>query len=253
MRTLKIFAFASAAVAMLFSCQKGTDEVVNNPEVQGTFTVTANYTEPVADDTRTAFVDTTNPYVKWLATDEIKVWEFIDGTQNAYFNTAKDGTHLIDDGKTATFDVVLDGDDKEGATSYCYTAVYPAYGVDTSTGEKKFYYFEIPASQMLSEDSNFAEGSDILIGKPINMNSRISTTTNLEVQFKRPGTVVALTLKGITAGETISSVKITAPTGQKIAGRCKVNLITGEVPEDEKAYYGGTNEITLNCNNIAAT
>ena len=49
----------------------------------------------------------------------------------------------------------------------------------------------------------------------------------------------------------ISSVKITAPEGQKIAGRCKIDLTTGEV--SDKAYEGGTNEITLNCGNATAT
>lgn len=246
-KTFRLFAFAAAAVAMLSSCAK--EAVVSNEEDTGkTFTVTAEYTEPNTDS-KTAFVDDDNPYIKWQSTDQIRVYEFIDGEQNAYFKTAEDGTHLSADSKKATFDVVLHGDDKEGATSYCYTAIYPATGVQKSNS---FYYFEIPASQTLSEGGNFAEESDVLIGKPVTMTSRISETENLEVQFKRPGTIVALTLKGITAGEAISSVKITAPEGQKIAGRCKVNLQTGEVPEADKAYYGGTNEITLNCS-ITAT
>lgn len=246
-KTFRLFAFAAAAVAMLSSCAK--EAVVSNEEDTGkTFTVTAEYTEPNTDS-KTAFVDGDNPYIKWQSTDQIRVYEFIDGEQNAYFKTAEDGTHLSADSKKATFDVDLLGNDKEGATSYCYTAIYPATGVQKSNN---FYYFEIPASQTLSEGGNFAEGSDVLIGKPVTMTSRISETENLEVQFKRPGTIVALTLKGITAGEAISSVKITAPEGQKIAGRCKVNLQTGEVPEADKAYYGGTNEITLNCG-ITAT
>lgn len=246
-KTFRLFAFAAAAVAMLSSCAK--EAVVSNEEDTGkTFTVTAEYTEPNTDS-KTAFVDGDNPCIKWQSTDQIRVYEFIDGEQNAYFKTDENGTHLSADSKKATFDVGLYGDDKEGATSYCYTAIYPATGVQKSNN---FYYFEIPASQTLSEGGNFAEGSDVLIGKPVTMTSRISETENLEVQFKRPGTIVALTLKGITAGEAISSVKVTAPTGQKIAGRCKVNLQTGEVPEADKAYYGGTNEITLNCS-ITAT
>lgn len=244
-KTFRFFAFAAVAVAMLFSCAKET--AVSNEEDTGrTFTVTAEYTEPNTD-VKTAFVDGDSPYVKWLSDDKIRVYEFIDGSQNAYFSTADNGTRLSDDGKTATFDVSLYGQDRQGATAYCYTAVYPANGVVKSSD---FYYFEIPASQTLV-DGNFAANADILIGKPVNMDSRITTTTNLEVQFKRPGTVVALTLKGITSGETISSVKITAPEGQKIAGRSKVNLLTGEI--SDKAYYGGTNVITLNCGDAVAT
>ncbi|MBQ0081520.1 MAG: hypothetical protein KBS95_08250 [Alistipes sp.] len=234
---------------MLVSCQKGTNDI-NTIENQGVFTVTADYVEPVADVTKTAFVDDENPYVKWLSTDKIIVYESIDG-EYKYHHNQKGDIILSDNDKQAKFNISLytpTGVVPTGNT-FCYTAIYPATGVNEGTG---FYYFEIPASQTLSEDGNFASNADILIGKPINMNSRISTTTNLEVQFKRPGTVVALTLKGITAGETISSVKVTAPEGKKIAGRCKIDLITGVVPEDEKAYYGGTNEITLNCN-ITAT
>lgn len=245
-KIFRLFAFAAAAVAMLSSCAK--EEVVSNEEDNGkTFTVTAKYTEPVAD-TKTAFVDGENPYVKWQSSDQIIVYESIDG-EYKYYHSQKDNIILSDDDKKATFSINLhtpSGGAPTG-TEYCYTAFYPADCVKEGTG---FYYIEIPSNQILN-DNNFATGSDILIGKPIRMNSRISETSNIEVQFKRPGTVVALTLKGITANETISSVKITAPAGEKIVGRCKVNRTNGEV--SDKAYYGGTNVITLNCSNAVAT
>lgn len=246
MKTLKFFAFAAAAVAMLSSCAK--ESVVSNKEDNGkTFTVTAEYTEPVAD-TKTAFVDGENPYVKWQSSDQIIVYESIDGEYKCY-HSQKGNIILSDDDKKATFSINLhtpSGGAPTG-TEYCYTAFYPADCVKEGTG---FYYIEIPSIQDLN-DNNFATDSDILIGKPIRMNSRISETNNIEVQFKRPGTVVALTLKGIMANETISSVKITAPAEEKIVGRCKVNRTNGEV--SDKAYYGGTNVITLNCSDVVAT
>ena len=252
-RSFGILASAIAAVAMLGACQKeqvnsqdnGSEQKV--AELFGTFTVKADYTEPVAEaSTKTALVDGDNPYAKWLPTDKINMWEFVDGTENACFQTAQDGTHLGDNDKSATFDISLGRTDPEGST-YCYTAIYPESAV-TKNGET--YSFEIPATQTLV-DGNLAANADILIGKPVIQGSRISSGSSINVQFKRPGTAVKLTLKDITAGDLISSVKITAPEGQKIAGRCKIDLTTGEV--SDKAYEGGTNEITLNCGNATAT
>lgn len=252
-RSYGILASAIAAVAMLGACQKeqinrqDNNSEQNIPEAFGTFTVKAEYTEPVAEaSTKTALEDGDNSYVKWLPTDKISMWEFVDYGYNACFQTAQDGTHLSDGDKSATFDISLNGTDPAGST-YCYTAIYPE-GAVTENGE--IYSFEIPATQTLV-NGNFAANADILIGKPVTQASRINSGTNISVQFKRPGTAVGLTLKGITAGELISSVKITAPDGQKIAGRCKIDLTTGEV--SDKAYEGGTNEITLNCGNIVAT
>ena len=252
-RSFEIIASAAAVVAMLGACQKeqvnsqdnGSEQKV--AELFGTFTVSADYTEPVAEaSTKTALVDVDNPYVKWLPTDKINMWEFVDEKENACFQTAQDGTHLSDGGKSATFDITLGGTDPTG-NEYCYTAIYPEGAVTENGG---IYSFEIPATQTLV-NGNFAANADILIGKPVTQASRISSGTNISVQFKRPGTAVKLTLKGITAGDLISSVKITAPEGQKIAGRCKIDLTTGEV--SDKAYENGTNEITLNCGNIEAT
>lgn len=252
-RSFGIIASAAAVVAMLGACQKEQVNSQDNSSEQniseafGTFTVNADYTEPVTGtSTKTALVDSDNPYVKWLSTDKINMWEFVDGKENACFQTAQDGTHLGDNDKSATFDITLGGTDPEGST-YCYTAIYPEGAVTENGG---IYSFEIPATQTLV-NGNFAANADILIGKPVTQASRINSGTNISVQFKRPGTAVKLTLKGITAGELISSVKITAPEGQKIAGRCKIDLTTGEV--SDKAYENGTNEITLNCGNIVAT
>lgn len=252
-RSFEILASAVAVVVMLETCQKeqvnsqdnGSEQKV--AELFGTFTVKADYTEPVAEaSTKTALVDGDNPYVKWLSTDKINMWEFVDGTENACFQTAQDGTHLGDNDKSATFDISLGRTDPEGST-YCYTAIYPEGAVTENGG---IYSFEIPATQTLV-NGNFAANADILVGKPVIQGSRISSGSSINVQFKRPGTAVKLTLKGITAGDMISSVKITAPEGRKIAGRCKIDLTTGEV--SDKAYENGTNEITLNCGNIEAT
>ena len=252
-RSFEIIASAAAVVAMLGACQKEWTDIQDNNSEQkvteafGTFTVKADYTEPVAEaSTKTALVDGNNPYVKWLSTDKINMWEFVDGTENACFQTVQDGTHLSDGDKSATFDITLGGTDPTG-NEYCYTAIYPD-GAVTKNGE--IYSFEIPATQTLV-NGNFAANADILIGKPVIQGSRINSGTNISVQFKRPGTAVKLTLKGITVGDLISSVKITAPEGQKIAGRCKMDLTTGEV--SDKAYENGTNEITLNCGNATAT
>ncbi|MBQ0080062.1 MAG: hypothetical protein KBS95_00725 [Alistipes sp.] len=240
-KSLKILTFSSVIVTLFSACQKLN---VEQDITLGTFTVQADYTEPNAEDTKTALVDGTNPYVKWLASDKINVWEAVDDKNNACFSTLK--TNLSDNDKSATFDIQLSGTDPKG-TKYCYTSIYPEGAVTASGG---IYSFEIPATQTLL-NGNFAANADILIGKPVIIDSRISNGTGISVRFKRPGTAVKLTLKGISVGEKINVIKISAPSGKKIAGRCKVNLLTGDITD--KAYQSGINEITLKCNgNIAS-
>ena len=244
-KSLKILTFSLVVASLYGACQKlNTDEEEGMPIALGTFTVQADYTVPIEKDTKTALVDGTNPYVKWLSTDKINMWEFVDNKKNACFPTSK--TNLSNNDKSATFDISLSGSAPLGS-EYCYTAIYPEGAVTENGGT---YSFVIPATQTLV-NGNFAANADILVGKPVIWGSRMSSGSNISVQFKRPGTAVKLTLKGITAGEKISSVKIKAPEGQKIAGRCKVNLLTGDVTD--KAYQDSTNEITLICNDRIAT
>lgn len=239
---LKIFAVIAALVSVLSACQK-IEETQDTPEDQEIhFTVTADSVEPVADvATKTAFVDEANPYVAWLSTDAISLWEIVDDHYNSFDSSS---AVLGTGGKTASFDVTLTGE--VNGNQYVYTAVYPQGAVSKSSSN--FYYFEIPSTQTLV-NGNFAADADVLISKPKNPTSRISGSQSF--QFKRPGTVVKLTLKGITKDETISKITLTAPSANDIAGRCKVDLKTGAVTDE--AYYGGTNVIILNCNNIVAT
>ena len=90
------------------------------------------------------------------------MWEFVDGKENACFQTVQDGTHLGDNDKSATFDISLNRTDPVGST-YCYTAIYPEGAVTENGG---IYSFEIPATQTLV-NGNFAANADILIGKPV--------------------------------------------------------------------------------------
>lgn len=227
----KVFALAAAAVAMLSGCQK--EAAMQKEQPVARFTVTAG-----SVDTKTEFVDGANPYVKWNASDAIRVYEFADGAYKYYHSS--NGTTLSDSDKKATFTVDLYGTITDPVEEYTYAAVYPANGVNKSSD---FYFFEIPSSQTLSNGVNLADGADVLISKPVKRATRIGDSEDLIFNFKRPGTVVALSLKGITAGETISKVTLTAPTGVDIVGRSKINLTTGEVYAP--AYYGGKNYVDL--------
>lgn len=244
MKTLKYFIPVVLAFVVIAGCQK---ETVSKDEVKGEelcVTVTADVVETSNENgSKTAMVDDgVTPYAKWLSTDEIKLWEFMDGEKKNYFQTSS--TTLSPDEKTATFTLSTYGK-AEGGTTYTYTAIYPANGVAQS---ENFFYFEIPANQTLS-GTNFDPNADVMIGKPLNRDSRLTELENLNFQFKRPGTVVKLTIKGIWEGEKISSITVTAP--ENIAGRCKVDMLTGVV--SDKAYYGGTNKISLSCDDVVAT
>ena len=91
--------------------------------------------------------------------------------------------------------------------------------------------------------------SDVLISEQLdNGSARIENGTESLFTFHRLGTVVRLQLKGITAGETIKSITIHAPTN--IAGYVKYDVATSQ-PADN--YFLGTSDITLNLGDVTAT
>ena len=219
----------------IISCQKELQNEENPINDKGGVTVNVVAGGEVESKT-SAVVDGTTTKFKWTEGDAITLYEFVDGEQNEYRNS--NATTISTDGYSATFKVTLENSDPEGS-NYVYTACYPAEAFTTSNSIERY---QIPSTQNLSADGNFDPAADIMFGKSAPRNERVADDTDLGFSFKRLGTVVKLTLKGISSGEKINEISITAPVN--IAGYCKINFMTGEV--GTLAYSVATNTIKLN-------
>jgi len=226
-----IFAWSAVAVAAIatLSCQKEANFVAPDHEEGVTIHVLADNMV-----TKTAAVDAVTPSIQWSEGDKIKIYEIVDDVVGA---NAESDEAVINAGK-ASFTATLSGS-AQGA-SFKYSAVYPASAVDKGNS---FYRIKMPKDQTL-KGNNFSEDSDLLFSTVLDHgSSRVANNESVQFSFRRLGTVVRLQLVGITAGEKIKKVTLTAPVN--MAGRVKYNPITGTISD---AFYDSTtnsNVITL--------
>lgn len=244
----KSFMLIAAAAVAFSSCQEKIAPVTPD---EGIHVIVSSNGVVEYINTKTAVEEGANgTYVKWLSDDAIDVFEAVNGTFQKF---SSNSTELKADTETGEADVLAEfgvtfGETRTGSV-YTYTAVYPA-GAVTQNSDKTFYRFMIPGTQELL-NGNLAAGSDVLIGQPINRDTRVSEGEKLSYRFYRPGTVVRLRLKGIVAGEKIQEVKVTAPDGVKFIGYSKVDLTTGKVTES--GYSNTGNAVILKTNDLVAT
>lgn len=239
-----VFLLASVAVAAtaIIACQKEANIIQESSEFQNTQGVTIQVIAN-QEDTKTAAIDGDIPTIQWTTGDRVIVFETVDGTLNdlAYSENA-----VIAAGK-ASFKATLSSADPSG-DSYQYTAVYPAGAVVDLNTNALLY---MPEVQNLV-NGNFAPNSDILFSSVLDHgDSRVGNDEGVQFAFRRLGTVVRLNLVGITPGEKIQEITLTAPAA--IAGTIEYNPVTGYVdPETAFGEYA-SNTITLNTDNLVAT
>lgn len=244
----KLFKYISfaALLAAVVACHKEQELKDNEKPVTDGVEINIIADGNVAPTSKTAVVDGTIPSVKWLSTDQLTIYEIVDGDVNA--TTTSTSITLSESDQIANFKATIPGTDPSGA-SYKYAAVYPASAVSSGSG---FYRLTMPDTQHLN-GNNFSDDSDILIsGLFDHGDSRVAGDENINFSFRRIGTAVKLTLKGITAGEKIKKVVITAP--HYIAGRVKYVRETSSLVSDSW-HYGAEhqNTITLNVDDLTAT
>lgn len=240
-KLFSILSIAAISFAAITSCAK--EEQASVAEDGINITVIASDKDVDNDPSKTkTYVseDGNTVHVYWQETDRLRVYEVLDGGGQVYYAATKKTT-VLDGGKTAEFEANLSGSVTGEHTSYVYTAIYPE-GCVSKSGEN--YRVLIPATQNLKE-TNLASDADVLIGAPIDKgNTRIKAGDVLEYQFKRYGTTVKMTLKGITASEKLRKVEIKAPVS--MAGYGYVDLTTGEITKTE----GTSTTMTLNVNDV---
>ncbi|MBQ0081521.1 MAG: bacterial Ig-like domain-containing protein [Alistipes sp.] len=185
--------------------------------------------------------NTVHVYWQNVETEKLMVYELIDnGDTDIRYNESLQAD-IKDGGVTAEFQTSIYGETPTGEHTYKYTAIYPSSCASKSDGK---YRVEIPQVQNLN-GTNLAPDADVLVGVPHdNGNTRIAEGATIPYQFKRFGTTVKMTLKGISKDETVNKVEITAPKG--ISGFGVVDLTSGEVTETT----GHKTSITLNLNQV---
>ena len=243
-RNLNNFMAVAVVASVFVACAKETEHTA--PTIKPSADSKGIEINVVALETKTAVVDGTTPSVKWLSTDAVKVFEIVDDA--VFGNATSSETTLSDGDAIASFKATLPGEPSAGDHTYKYTSVYPASAVKEDGGH---YYLEVPATQNLV-DGNFATDADVLISSVVNKGStRVTASENVGFAFGRLGTVVKLTLKGITPGEKIQRVVITAPVD--IAGSIQYDPITGTVDTNTLYDDESSDTITLNVDNLVAT
>lgn len=232
MKKLNSLAILAIAAIGLFACSKAevpTPEDTESPEtpaVVSTHTVTFEVGNP---ETKTAIVEHgSDPatYV-WSASDAdgIVIWENANigtGVSMDFGSPANYSSATI----RATFT-----DDESG--SYVYKGFFSKGR--SGGGEPLLYTTQTPA------ESSFDPNADILISKVTDAFN--APQSSVALKFKRVVVPNKMTLKGLTPGETISTVVV---KGDKpLGGYYNYKGASVETPE---GWYGSDNTITLNIN-----
>lgn len=270
-KVYSLIALAASVVIAAISCSKevqAPNETIEEPSAEVSqvvpdihFNAISNGQIDPAETKTAAVIDGNETYVKWLSTDRLIIVESATKAGSTTVNsiktsgapslTAKDGH----DDVVASFGATVSGSPVDGAEDYIYTAIYPSVVVaetETNLVEKSTpgtYRLNFPSAQHL-QGNNLSSDSDLLISTPVHKGAtRVVEDEDLEFRYKRIGTLVKLTLKNLTASETIQSVTVTAP--KNIAGFINVNPAEGSY--ETAPYYNQSTSVTLTVDDVTST
>ena len=156
---------------------------------------------------------------KWDEGDQIALiqWNSVD-TYRTKVSSKKADLTLTESDKTASFAVTLA--EVAGASNYKYWAGYPENAVSRTSDDLTF---AIPETQTFTANM-FDKAADVMISQPVERAEYSSEA--LKMGFARIGTVAKMTLKGLTAGETLKSVTFSTTENAKyLAGTVKYDLV----------------------------
>lgn len=214
-----------------------TKEDVSNIGIPAEFKIAVT---AETDATRT-YYDEAQKQMNWNASGEkLKVFEYNKSEWDfkAYTTT---GYEL--DGRSAKFSVSVYG--SASSEGFMYSAIYPAANhIEFSNSNRKSFKIKVPSEQTPAE-SSFDPNADLLLAKPVDLMERPSELT---FRFHRVAALGKMTLKGITSGEKIEKIEITA--SQPLAGVMVADLTTGELTATPVADGKG---LTLTVNDFTAT
>lgn len=232
MKSLMLFAAAAMA---LTSCE---NEAMNEGiEENGTYTMTFVAGAP---ESKTAVnIDGNTAKYTWSTGDKVA---FIQSAVGIEKTNKKNSKAAVINGNTATF--TTEFDDVDGATAYNYGAYYPTQEPKNSDKTFDNVIVSLPASQDIT-DGSYDPSADLMMSKPILNKTNDGHGGNLE--FTRLIAIGKMTLKGVTAGETINKVVITFDN-EVVNGDVTLNF------DAVTAIYAetGNNTITLSNGELTA-
>lgn len=193
-KTTKLFGLFAVAAMTVIGCAKEIDapkeEVINEPQekVVETHTVTISTGAP---ETKTVINEgVSSASFKWSADDASRfhIWEnSVAGTGIALETNDEYATVKL----TATFAT-------KSASSYTYTAFLAKNVANDSDPQ-------VPAAQTCTGTS-YDPDADILVALPVTNEGAV--LEKIDMRFGRPCVINKMTLKGLTAGETLTKVEI---------------------------------------------
>ena len=224
-KATKLFGLFAVAAMTVVGCAKEIDtskeEVINEPEekVVETHTVTIS---AVAPETKTVIEEgVSSASFKWSSDDASRfhIWENSEeGSDIALESIDEYATIKL----TATFATV-------SSASYTYTAFLAKNVVNDADPQ-------VPAAQTCTGTS-YDPNADILVALPVTNEG--SVLSKLDMRFGRPCVINKMTLKGLTEGETVSSVEIYAD-----------KPLTGYYDIAGKSWTGESQKITLTTSQV---
>ncbi len=212
-----------ASLLVVFSCSKMEEEVVQT------------VSEPVYVPTvfHVSMEGASTPETRVYADTTLKVlWHNSDTV--TIFNKNSEGLRYRFAGNTGKASGDLEAIDTEAPSGSSLEKVYAAYphGESNAVLSEGTLKAAFPAVQHYSKAS-FGLKSNVMV----------SVGDNENLQFKNVGGYLCLKLYGF--GVSVTSVKLKATGGEKIAGPCAID-VTGETPV-ATMQEGATDEITLVC------
>ncbi len=155
---------------------------------------------------------------------------------------------------TANIPVISDWDNKGiEATQYAVAAFYPYK--DMGAYPQTQLQIDLPSTQAPTQGS-YDPAADILVSKQEKIFDAVGDNTSVNFKFGRLVSIVEMTVKGIPAGEKISTIEVSA--SKPLSGAINFNLISDDDHEmefDDRLYVNdyGTQGVTLNMNDLEAT
>lgn len=237
---------AAVLAAALVSCSEAEIDPAPAPVPEESFAVTLVASQEIDDATRTVLHE--DGSVWWLpGKEQVRFMETVGGTtghQTSNYGATSDG------GRTMTFQVWMENVQQSQEGPYVYQTVYPHLSCVDKTSYAGDYPVRLPAAQTPSATS-FDPTADLLVGKPIVMDRRItSADKNISIRFHRMIAVGRMTIKGVRSSDPVTSVRFSAP-GKVLAGICRLNLL-----ENEVLQYGSaeaSESIELDCSALGLT
>ena len=242
----------AAAATAFFSCQK--PEVIV-PETSQEVILTFASEKPAFDDeTKTEWNGETET-IQWSEGDKISIaYTVNDIWQNASGDASGDAKLYKSDvldaaAEIAQFNVSTDFKGT-GEGIHMFYGVYPAPS-STSFADAPVASLTVPALQTPKANS-FDGAADLMTGVSVKAFNSLAAAQaeNISMKWTRLVAHANITLKalnGVTAGEKVTSISLTAQKGANLVGQQKVNLLTNEVANDNAA----SNVLELNGGNLS--